>query len=95
MKWEWNLGFSNYTESFRQARKLLDRSLRRATIATYHPLLQTKAHVLLTHVLASPDELDAHFHQFVAFLWLRTVSLNIIPTTQPVGFANLSYGVWL
>jgi len=29
-------------------------------------------------VLENPDELDAYFHQFVAFLWLRTVSLNII-----------------
>jgi hypothetical protein len=95
MKWEWNLAFSNYTESFRQARKLLDHSLRPATIATYRPLLQTKAHVLLTHVLASPDELDAHFHQFVAILWLRTVSLNIVSNIQSVRFANLSYGVWL
>jgi hypothetical protein len=62
MKWEWNVGFSSYTESFRQARKLLDRSLRPAIIATYHPLLQTKAHVFLTHVLANPDELEAHFY---------------------------------
>ena len=68
MQWEWNMGFSNYTETFRQARKLLDRSLRQATIVTYRPLLQTKAHVLLTHVLANPDELDAHFHKFVIFL---------------------------
>jgi hypothetical protein len=83
MKWEWNLGFSSYSESFRQGRKLLDRSLRPASIATYRPLLQTKAHVLLTHVLANPDELDAHFHQFVAFLSLRTVPLNNI-TTIPV-----------
>jgi hypothetical protein len=82
MKWEWNLTFSNYTESFRQARKLLDRSLRPATIATYRPLLQTKAHVLLTHVLAKPGELDAHFHQFVVFLSLRTVSLNDITILQ-------------
>ncbi len=69
MKWEWNLGFSNYTERFRQARKLLDRSLRPATIATYRPLLQRKVHVLLTQVLANPDEVDAHFYQFVQFPW--------------------------
>ena len=80
---------------FRQGRKLLDHSLRPATIATYRPLLQTKAHILLTHALANPGELDAHFYQFVAFLWLSTVSLNIITTTQPVGFPNLSFGVWL
>ena len=82
MKWEWMVAFSNYTESFRQARKLLDRSLRPATTATYRPLLQTKAHALLTHVLANPDELDAHFHQFVTFLWLRAVSLNNYPVCQ-------------
>ena len=76
MEWEWIIAFSKYTESVRQARKLLDRSLRQASIATYRPLLQTKAHVLLTHVLANPDELDAHFHQFVVSLCLRTVSLK-------------------
>ena len=95
MKWEWIVAFSNYTESFRHARKLLDRSLRPATTATYRPLLQTKAHVLLTHVLANSDELDAHFHQFVVFLRLRTISLNNVTTIQSVRFANLSYWVWL
>jgi cytochrome P450 len=95
MEWEWILAFSKYTESFRQARKLLDRSLRPASIATYRPLLQTKAHVLLTHALANPVELDAHFHQFVALPSFRAVSLNNITTIQSVRFANLSYGVWL
>lgn len=71
MKWDWNLAFAHYTESFRLARKLLDSSLRPATIAAYRPMLQTKAHFLLTQVLANPDELDAHLYQFVAFLWLR------------------------
>jgi hypothetical protein len=82
MKWDWNLGFSNYTQSFRQTRKLLDRSLRPATIATYRHLLLTKAHVLLTQVLENPDELDAYFQLFVASLWLRTVSLNITTVCQ-------------
>ena len=78
MKWELDhLGFSKYTESFRQGRKLLDSSLRRANVVTYRPLLQAKAHVLLTHVLANPDELDAHFHQFVVFPWPRTDSLTL------------------
>jgi hypothetical protein len=67
MKWEWNLAFSNYTDSCRLARKLLDRSLRPAIIAAYRPLLQTKTHALLTQVLANPDELEAYLHQFVAF----------------------------
>jgi hypothetical protein len=68
MKWEWNLAFSNYTESLRTRRKLLDRSLRPTSIAAYGPLLQTKAHVLLTQMLANPDEFEAHLYQFVVFL---------------------------
>jgi hypothetical protein len=95
MNWEWIMAFSRFTESSRQARKLLDRSLRPTTIATYRPLLQTKAHALLNQVLTNPDELDAHFHQFVALLWLRALSLNNITTIQYVRFSNFSYGVWL
>jgi hypothetical protein len=67
MKWEWNVAFSRYGESWRLARKLLDGSLRPAVVAAYRPLLQTKAHVLLTQVLANPDELEAHLNQFVVF----------------------------
>jgi hypothetical protein len=66
MKWDWIVGFSNYTDSLRPARKLLDRSLRPAVIAAYRPLLQTKAHVLLTQMLANPDEFEAHLFQFVS-----------------------------
>ena len=68
MKWEWNLAFASYTESWRLARKLLDRSLRPATITAYRPLLQMKTHTLLTQVLANPGEFEAHLYQFVAFL---------------------------
>ena len=95
MKWEWILAFSKYTESVRQARKLLDRSFRPTAIATYRPLLKIKTHVLLTEMLRNPDELDTHFHQFVAFLWLCTVPLDNTTTIQFVRFTNLSYGVWL
>ena len=59
------LVFSRYNESFRQARKLLDRSLRPATLASYRPLLETRVHNLLARVLAKPDELEAHLKQFV------------------------------
>ena len=69
MKWDWNVAFSKYTESWRLSRKLLDRDLRPAAIATYRPLLETKAHALLTRMLANPDDFEAHFNQFVTFLW--------------------------
>jgi cytochrome P450 len=68
MKWEWIVTFQKYTDSFRLSRKLLDRSLRPATIAAYRPLLETNAHNLLTQVFANPDEFEAHLYQFVASL---------------------------
>lgn len=67
MKWEWIVTFQKFTECFRLSRKLLDRSLRPATIATYFLLLETNAHNLLTQVFANPDELEARLYQFVAF----------------------------
>jgi hypothetical protein len=69
MKWEWNVGFGKCTESWRLARRLLDRSLRPAGIAAYRPLLQTKAYALLSQVLANPEDLEAHLNRFVAFVY--------------------------
>jgi len=71
MKWEWIVTFQKYTESFRLSRKLLDRSLRPATIASHSLLLETNAHNLLTQVFANPYELEAHLYQSVAFLRRR------------------------
>ena len=68
MKLGWVLIFSKYNEPFRQARKLLDRSLRPATLALYRPVLETRVQNLLAQVSANPDELKAHFRQFVGFL---------------------------
>jgi cytochrome P450 len=68
MKLEWILVFSRFNKTFRQVRKLLDRSLRPATVALYRPVLETRAHNLLAQVSANPDELETHFHQFVGFL---------------------------
>jgi cytochrome P450 len=68
MDLEWILVFSRLSESFRHARKLLDRSLRPATLALYSPMLESRAHNLLAQVLANPDEIEAHLHQFVGIL---------------------------
>jgi cytochrome P450 len=65
MNWGWIVTFSRYNGSWRMARKLLDRSLRPAAVVGYRPLMQTKAHVLLTQLLSNPDQLEAHLHQFV------------------------------
>jgi cytochrome P450 len=68
MGMDWNMVFSRYDKSFRQTRKLLDRGLRLMTLPLYRPVLEARAHKLLAQVLANPDEVDAHIHQFVVFL---------------------------
>jgi cytochrome P450 len=64
----WILVFSRLSESYRQARKLLERSLRPAALTFYHPMIEMRARNLLAQVLANPDELEAHLHQFVGIL---------------------------
>jgi hypothetical protein len=68
MGWQWNVGLENCTEAWRLTRKLLDRNLRPAGLATYRPMLQTKAYSLLSKVLANPEDLEAHLNWFVAFV---------------------------
>jgi hypothetical protein len=65
MGWYWNLGLGNCTEEWRLGLKLLNRGLRPANIVTYRPMLEAKAYMLLSDVLANPDELEAHLNQFV------------------------------
>jgi len=60
MKWEWVLPVARYTEYWRRARKLLDRGLRPGAIVTYHPLLQTNTRVLLTQLLETSHDWEAH-----------------------------------
>jgi cytochrome P450 len=59
---------ARYTESWRQARKVLDRSLRPSAIAAYRSAQQMKAHTLLSRMLENPDEWEAHLEQFVESL---------------------------
>lgn len=61
-KWGWNTAFSKYNEFWRLQRKAVDRGLRPASLAEYSPLMQTKAHNLLTQLLKNPDEFEAHLY---------------------------------
>jgi len=70
MKWDWIVTFQKYTEPFRLSRKLLDRSLRPATIAAYHLPLEKNAHDFLTQVFANPDELEAYLYHMSGSLML-------------------------
>ena len=59
MGWHWHLSFSKYGEAWRQGRKLLDHSFRGAA-AAYRPMQQARARVLLTRLLATPNEWQDH-----------------------------------
>ena len=60
MEWQWHLPISRYGEDWRQGRKLLDRSLRPGAAVMYRPMQQARVRVLLTRILATPDEWQDH-----------------------------------
>ena len=60
MEWHWLLPFTRYGEAWRQARNLLDRSLRPGAAATYRPMQEERVRVLLTRLLATPNEWQDH-----------------------------------
>jgi hypothetical protein len=95
MGWYWNVGLGNCTEEWRLGLKLLNRSLRPASIVTYRPMLEAKAYELLSQVLANPDELEAHLNRFVPFLWRAFGFLTIVPTVKPIGVDSVNHSVWL
>ncbi|KAI0302458.1 cytochrome P450 [Multifurca ochricompacta] len=63
MKWGWLVPFARYGNFWRQGRRLLDRDLRPGAVTAYRLMQQMKARVLLTRLLASPDEWEAHIEQ--------------------------------
>jgi hypothetical protein len=95
MGWYWNVGLGNCTEEWRLGLKLLNRSLRPASIATHRPLLEAKAYELLSQVLANPDELEAHLNRFVPFLWRVSRVSNHFSTVKPIWIDSVDHGVWL
>jgi hypothetical protein len=64
MEWKWQMPMARYGEGWRQGRKLLDRSLRPGAAAMYRPMQQARARVLLTRLLATPDEWKDHIEFF-------------------------------
>jgi hypothetical protein len=95
MKWGWVVQVARYAEFWRQARKLLDRGLRTGALAVYRPVLQTKAHVLLIHLLENPEAWNAHLEQFVVLLLVSLVFITHYPNFQPDRRTSLDNGVWI
>jgi hypothetical protein len=95
MKWEWLVQVARYGEFWREARKLLDRGLRTGALAVYRPVLQTKAHILLIHLLENPEAWKAHLEQFVGLLLVSFVFLiHSYPTFSLTGeiVLTIAYG---
>jgi hypothetical protein len=94
MKWEWLVQLANYNESWREARKLLDRGLRTGALAVYRPMLQTKARDLLIHLLESPDAWNAHLEPFVILVSVSLLFLTRYPTPSLTGelVLTMAYG---
>ena len=60
MGWEWFLPAARHGEPWRQGRKVLDRSLGPRGAAAYRSVQEAKARMLLTRMLGSPHEWEAH-----------------------------------
>ncbi|KAI9449576.1 cytochrome P450 [Lactarius psammicola] len=60
MEFQWVLPLARYAEQWRLGRKLLDRGLGAGAASAYRPLQQLKTRLLLTRLLASPQQWEAH-----------------------------------
>ena len=60
MEWQWLLPSARGDERWRMKRRLLDRGLGPSAAASYRPMLQTKARVLLSRLLTNPQQWEAH-----------------------------------
>ena len=68
MGWQWLLHVARSDERWRLARRLLDRGLRPGSTTSYRPMLQSRAYVLLSRLLANPDRWEAHVELSVELL---------------------------
>ena len=68
MGWQWILSSARSDERWRQGRKVLDRGLRPGAAATYRPMLQMRARVLLSRLLTNPQQWEAHIELSVEIL---------------------------
>jgi hypothetical protein len=60
MEFDWVFPLARYAEPWRLGRKILDRSLGAGAASTYRPLQQLKTRLLLSRLLTSPHEWEAH-----------------------------------
>jgi len=72
MWWQWNIATARSGDHWRQGRRILDRGLRPGGTVSYRSMIQARAHVLLSRLLANPDQWEAHGELFHGELILAT-----------------------
>ena len=78
MEWRWLLPLARYGNAWRQGRKLLDRSLGPGAAATYRPMQQARVRVLLTRLLATPNDWKDHIELCETFFYMMIVLFIIL-----------------
>jgi hypothetical protein len=96
MGWQWHLSTARYTESYRLARKLLDRGLRSGAVVSFRQTQQARARVLLTQLLANSNNWETDIELSVSPLWTRATCMDCdsARVQLPRGI-NPRYDVWL
>ena len=96
MKGGWLVPFARYSEFWRHSRKLLDPGFKPGALMVYHPMIQMKTRTLLTWLLASPGEWEAHIERFVACSFFQVTSVpNHLLKSQTARRAGPGHNVWL
>jgi cytochrome P450 len=60
MEWGWFLPEARYGETWRRSRKILDHGLGPGAVTAYRPMQAARAYVLLSRILESPGDWEAH-----------------------------------
>lgn len=63
MNWSWLITTMQYSDTWRHRRRMLDRSLRPNAAIQYRPMLRSKAHDFLKHMISRPEDFRRHIEQ--------------------------------
>jgi hypothetical protein len=89
---EWPLFMTGMNETWREGRKLLDRSLRPGATILYRQMMQEKTRELLSRLFATPKDLHAHIELSVRRL---PYILRLLTIRQLSGKTYYVAHVWL
>jgi len=67
MGWDWVLTFARSGDRWRQGRRVIDRGIRPAAMASYRPMIQAKSRVFLSRLLEDPQQWEDHLDLSVGF----------------------------